>query len=51
MLGFLIVKENDGGIVGVRDTVEEATEYVKFLLITDPDPEAIFTIIKGIERV
>lgn len=48
MLGYLIVKENDG-VVGVRETVEEATEYVKFLLITDPDLEAIFTI-KGIER-
>ena len=49
MLGYLIVKENDG-VVGVRATAEEAAEYIEFLLVTDPDPEATFTI-KGIERV
>lgn len=45
MLGYLIVKENDG-VVGVRATVEEAAEYVEFLLITDPDEQAKFSIKK-----
>ena len=45
MLGYLIVKEGDG-VVGVRPTAEDAAEYVEFLLVTDPDPEASFSIKK-----
>lgn len=45
---FMIIKEGDG-VVGVRATAEEAEEFKSFLEITDPDPEAEFTI-KGVVR-